>query len=229
MLSSVVISYLTIFAEASAAGNAMRTFIAPTVTTLCVIAGLMAAGFLVHGGYQMISSSGRPDRLDNAKTIIRNTILGLIIVLSAVSVTAILNHTYQNSTDRSLSEMPALTEVKPSESNDGLVDVLIDAVVGLLKNIVETIGKPFIDALQFFTTTTPLMAENSSVFNLWLSILAIANVVFIVVIILLGFHVMSFSSIGLEEIELKQLVPQLIVVFLLMNHSTQLLKPKRRK
>ncbi|KKW02916.1 MAG: hypothetical protein UY35_C0010G0024 [Candidatus Saccharibacteria bacterium GW2011_GWC2_48_9] len=97
--------------------------------------------------------------------------------------------------------------------------MLINAVVGLLKNIVETIGKPFIDALQYFTKATPLMAENSSVFNLWLTILAIADVLFILIVILLGFHVMSFSALGLEEIEFKHLLPQLIVVFLLMNSS----------
>lgn len=197
----------------------MRNFIGPVVTTLCVIAGLVAAGFLVHGGYQMMSSSGQPDRLDQAKTTIRNAILGLIIVLSAASLTAILTHTYQSSTNNPAKEMPALTEVQPEESSGGLVEVLINAVIGLLKNIVETVGKPFIDALQYFTKATPLMAENSSVFNMWLVIVAIADVLFILVVILLGFHVMSFSALGLEEIEFKHLIPQLIVIFLLMNSS----------
>lgn len=214
-----VMNQLTFFADASAAGNAMRTFIAPTITTLCVIAGLAAVGFLVHGGYQMITSSGQPDRLDNAKTTVRNAILGLVVVLAAASLTAILTHTYQSSTNKPLKEMPALTEVKPEEGGGGLVEVLINAVVGLLKNIVETIGKPFIDALQYFTKATPLMAENSSVFNLWLTIVAIADVLFIVIVILLGFHLMSFSALGLEEIEFKHLIPQLIVVFILMNSS----------
>lgn len=214
-----VINQLTFFADATAAGNAMRTFIGPTITTLCVIAGLVATGFLVHGGFQMISSSGQPDRLDHAKTTIRNAILGLIIVLSAASLTAILTHTYQSSTNKPVKEMPALTQVTPDEGGGGLVEVLINAVVGLLKNIVETVGKPFIDALQYFTKATPLMAENSSVFNLWLTIVAIADVLFILVVILLGFHVMSFSALGLEEIEFKHLLPQLIVIFLLMNTS----------
>ncbi|HCH34029.1 TPA: hypothetical protein DEW05_00655 [Candidatus Saccharibacteria bacterium] len=108
-----MISQLTFFADATAAGNAMRSFIAPTITTLCVIAGLAATGFLIHGGFQMISSSGQPDRLDHAKTTIRNALLGLIIVLSAASLTAILTHTYQNSTNKPVKEMPALTQVKP--------------------------------------------------------------------------------------------------------------------
>ncbi len=214
-----VMHQVSFFADATAAGNAMRNFIGPTITTLCVIAGLVATGFLVHGGFQMITSSGQPDRLDHAKTTIRNAILGLIIVLSAASLTAILTNTYQNSTNKPVKEMPALTEVKPDEGGGGLVEVLINAVVGLLKNIVETVGKPFIDALQYFTKATPLMAENSSVFNLWLTIVAIADVLFILVVILLGFHVMSFSALGLEEIEFKHLLPQLIVVFLLMNSS----------
>lgn len=213
------LSQLTFFADATAAGNAMRNFIGPTITALCVIAGLISAGFLVHGGIQMMSSTGQPDRLDHAKTTIRNAILGLIIVLSAASLTAILTHTYQSSSNQPVKEMPALQEVKPDESEGGLVEVLINAVVGLLKNIIQTVGKPFIDALQYFTKATPLMAENSSVFNLWLTIVAIADVLFILVVILLGFHVMSFSALGLEEIEFKHLLPQLIVIFLLMNTS----------
>lgn len=214
-----VIDQLTFFADASGAGTAMSKYIAPTITTLCALAGVVAAGFIAYGGYQMTTSTGQPDKLESAKLTIRNAILGLIIVLAAASLTAVLNHTYQNSRNEPVKEMPALTEVKPENGGGGLVEVLINAVIGLLKNIVETIGKPFIDALQFFTKSTPLMAENSSVFNLWIGVLAIANVLFVVMVILLGFHIMSFSALGLEEIEFKHLLPQIIGVFILMNSS----------
>lgn len=63
------------------------------------------------------------------------------------------------------------------------------------------------------------MSGNSSVFNLWLIILAIADVLFILVVILLGFHIMSASSLGLDEIEFKHMIPQLILIFVLMNSS----------
>ena len=63
------------------------------------------------------------------------------------------------------------------------------------------------------------MAVNGSVLNLWLVILVIANALFVLVIVLLGLHVMSFSALGLEEIELKHMIPQLALIFLAMNTS----------
>lgn len=63
------------------------------------------------------------------------------------------------------------------------------------------------------------MGDNSSVFNLWLVIVAIADTAFVLVVALLGFHVMSFSMLGFDELGIKQLLPQLALVFLLMNTS----------
>jgi hypothetical protein len=44
-------------------------------------------------------------------------------------------------------------------------------------------------------------------------------VLFILVIVLIGFQVMSAAALGFEEIELKQLLPQLAFIFLLINTS----------
>jgi len=63
------------------------------------------------------------------------------------------------------------------------------------------------------------MAENQSVFNFWLAMVGIADVLFIVIIALLGFHVMSASTFGFDEIEFKHLLPRVTLVFLLMNTS----------
>jgi hypothetical protein len=48
---------------------------------------------------------------------------------------------------------------------------------------------------------------------------AIANVLLIVVIALLGFHIMSFSSLGFEELDIKQLLPQILFAFVILNSS----------
>jgi len=210
---------LMTMADAAASSASMKSFIGPMVNTLCVIASLIFVGFIVNAGIQMMTSSGKPEQLEHAKGIIKNALIGLVVVLAAVTLTNILTNTYKSSGSTTTKEMPVLTEVKPAETQSSLVDVLIDAMAGLLKNIIETAAKPFIGALDFFTKGTPLMATNASVFNLWLVILSIADVLFILVVILLGFQVMSFATLGLDEIEFKHLIPQLIVVFLLMNSS----------
>jgi len=47
----------------------------------------------------------------------------------------------------------------------------------------------------------------------------LADVLFILVVALLGFHVMSYATFGLEEIEFKHMLPRLALIFLLINTS----------
>jgi hypothetical protein len=167
----------------------------------------------------MMTSSGNPERLDHAKTIIKNALIGLVIVIASGTLTSILSSTYTSSDSTATLQTPIITEIKPSETSGSLVDILINAVIGLLQNIIETAAMPFIEALNSFTNSTPTMATNASVFNLWLVVLAIANGLFVLVVILLGFNIMSASTFGIEELEFKHLIPRLILIFLLMNSS----------
>jgi len=73
----------------------------------------------------------------------------------------------------------------------GLINVLVDAIVGLFRNIIESAATPFIDALIVLYRGTPLMAANSSVFGLWLAIVALPMPCLWLVRVLLGFHIMS--------------------------------------
>lgn len=210
---------LTTLADTSHISNVMRDTISPILTILISIAGLAAAFFLVVGGFQYMTSSGRPDRLESAKKVVRNALIGLVLVIGAATLTAILSHAYTSGASSPSEHLPSLQAITPVNKSPGLVDVLIKAVTGLLENIIESIASPFINALQYFTTSTPLMAENSSVFNLWLAIVAIADVLFVLVVAMLGFNIMSASVFGLDEIEFKHLLPQLGLIFLLMNSS----------
>jgi len=210
---------ISLVADVSAATSSIQTVVHPIAITLGVLAGLVAVGFLINGGIQMMTSSGQPDKLEQAKKIIRNSIIGLVVILAATTLTGILTTTYHASGTTTTSEVPALAPIQPTSSSGSLVDVLVGAVMGLLQTIIESAAQPFISALSYFTTSTPLMSGNSSVFNLWLIILAIGDVLFILVVILLGFHIMSASSLGLDEIEFKHMIPQLILIFILMNSS----------
>lgn len=211
--------HLNILADTSAVASSMQSVVVPLLATLSVLAGLICVLVLIIGGIHYISSSGQPDKLAYAKRVIRNALIGLIVVLSAATLTAILSHAYSGSSSGVTQAVPVLNAVKPASTSFSLVGVIIKAIVGVLQNIIESIASPFINALQFFTTSTPLMSANSSVFNLWLAVLAIADALFVLVVAALGFHLMSASSLGLDELEFKHILPQLGLAFLLMNSS----------
>lgn len=211
--------HLTQFADTTTVSNVMHGVVDPMMISLTALASLAAVIFLIIGGIQYMTSNGRPDKLEHAKHIVQRALMGLVIVLAAATLTAILSHAYAGSGGAPAQHLPQLQAIQPQSTSVSLVDVLIKAITGLLQNIVESIATPFISALQFFTSGTPLMAENSGVFNLWLSIAAIADVLFVLVVGMMGFNIMSASSFGLDEIEFKHLLPQLGLIFLLINSS----------
>ncbi len=214
-----LVNQLTRLADSSAVANAMQSIVTPIVSALVALASVACAFFLINGGFHYMTSGGQPERLEHAKKLIRNALIGLAIILGAAALTAILSYAYGGSSSAPPEHLPSLAAIRPAHTSLSLVDVLIKAITGLLQNIVQSVAAPFINALQYFTSGTPLMAENSSVFNLWLGVVAIADTLFVLVVTLLGFNVMSSSSLGLEEIEFKHLLPQLGLIFLLINSS----------
>ncbi|QQR51986.1 hypothetical protein IPG36_05290 [bacterium] len=141
------------------------------------------------------------------------------MVIGAGTLTAILSHAYSGGGPAVAEKLPQLTTIQQPDTQSGLVEAMINTVIGFLKAVIESAAKPFLDALAFFTKATPLMADNSSVFNLWLTVVGIADALFVLVVALLGFHVMSFATFGLEEIEFKHVLPRAALVFLLINTS----------
>jgi hypothetical protein len=197
----------------------IHSVIDPIIYSLSIIAGLTCTALLIIAAFHYITSSGKPDKLERAKKIIKDCLIGLTIVLSAASLTSFLNHSYGQEPKTVQTELPKLNSVKPDSTSSGLIGVLIKAITGVLQNIVESIGKPFIQALTYFTKSTPLMADNNSVFNLWLIIVAIADTLFIFAIVLLGFNIMSSSSLGMGDIDIRQMLPQIVLTFLIINSS----------
>ena len=59
------------------------TFIRSVITALTGIAGLVATGFFVIGGFKYITSSGNPHNLEHAKRTIVFSALGLAIAIAA--------------------------------------------------------------------------------------------------------------------------------------------------
>ncbi len=197
----------------------IQNYLQPIMLSLIGLAGVVSAFFLITAGISYMGSRGNPEKLDHAKKVLKNALIGLVIVIAAGTITAILKNAYQAGGGSTLENIPALTPVETVKDGGGLTEVLLKAIIGLFKNIIETAGKPFIAALDYFTKSTPLMAENPNVFKLWLTVLGIANSLFVLVVALLGFHVMSAASLGFEEIEFKHLLPRLGLTFLGMNMS----------
>lgn len=210
---------LTYLATTSGAVSAMRDYVTPTIHVLAALASIACVFFIVNAGYQYMTSSGQPDRLDHAKHILKNALLGLIIVLAAATLVSILSNAYGSPHDVNNATLPNLQAIPPNNVSNGLVDILIKAVTGFLNNIIQAVATPFLGALDYFTKSTPLMADNPSVFNFWLAMVGIGDVLFIVILALLGFHVMSASTFGFDEIEFKHLLPRIGLVFLVMNTS----------
>jgi len=213
------ISLYRVLADTTAVNSVIQSVVTPLMATASILAGLVSVLFLVIGGVSYITSSGQPEKLEHAKKIIRNALIGLILVLGAATLTAILAHAYSSSNESMSQAVPSLNAIKPTSTSFSLVDVIIKAITGVLQNIIQSIAAPFINALSFFTSATPLMAANPSVFNLWLAVLAIADSLFVLVVAALGFHLMSATSLGFDELEIRHVLPQLGLAFLLMNCS----------
>lgn len=210
---------LTQLATTSVSGTVMQAYITPMMTWICGLASLVAVFFLVIGGIRYTTSTGHPEKLEEAKKIVKNAIIGLAIVIASASLVAILSHAYAGSGNAVADQLPDLQAIQPKEGGGGFGEAVINGVTGLLRNIVQSVAEPFLNALGYFINSTPLMGDNPNVFNLWLAVVGIADALFVLVVALLGFHIMSFSSLGFDEIDLKSLLPRLILGFILINTS----------
>lgn len=76
----------------AADGDVVRTqdFIKSVIKVAAGFAGLIAAGFFVIGGFGYITSTGHPEHLDKAKTTLKNSSIGLAIVIGAFILSNII-------------------------------------------------------------------------------------------------------------------------------------------
>ncbi len=210
---------LTTFADTSSAITSMREYVMPVVQILAGLGGLVSVFFIIQAGYLYMTSSGKPDQMEHAKDILKKALLGLIIILAAITLTTVLTSAYGTPSSPANATLPSLEAVAEEEQSNGFLDMVVKAITGVLSQIVNAIATPFLNALDFFTTSTPSMASNPTVFNFWLAMVGIGNILFILVLVLIGFHVMSASALGFDEVEPRQLVPRVIMIFALMNSS----------
>lgn len=68
----------------------IENFIRSLIQALAGLAGLIATGFFVVGGFSYITSSGNPENLDKAKRTIMYSGTGLAIIIGAFVVSNIV-------------------------------------------------------------------------------------------------------------------------------------------
>lgn len=206
-------------AVAFAAGSEEVThFTQDTLSTLIGLAGLAAVFFLIVGGYRYMTSSGKPSALEDAKRTIQRALIGLVIVIAAGIIASLLTGAL-TSTGSGGGTALNLAPIEPAPPDSSLAQLLLDAVAGFLKNIIQSATQPIMNAITGFLTNTPSLVSNSVVFNFWLVMVGIVDALFALVIALLGFHVMSASTFGFEDVNLKEMLPRIALAFIAANTS----------
>lgn len=85
------------FAQASGNVGQVESFIRSLIKVLAGLAGLVATGFFVVGGFGYITSSGNPEKLDKAKQTLIWSGTGLAIVIGAFVISNIITELATNS------------------------------------------------------------------------------------------------------------------------------------
>jgi hypothetical protein len=220
LLTSLTATFFTWASPVFAQSNSdVSNFTSQTLNTLIIFATLGTIFFLIKGGYTYITSTGKPDALESAKTTIRNALIGLVLVLSAGLISSLLTNALTTPAVPTNTVPLELKPITPDDPPGGLTQVILDAVDGFLQNIVMSATKPLIDGIISFLTTTPSVVTNSVIFNFWLIMLGITNSLFILLVAVLGFQFMSASTFGFDEIEFKHLLPRIGLAFLGANSS----------
>ena len=83
------------YAQAAGVSN-VENFIRSIITVFAGLAGLVATGFLVAGGFTYITSSGNPEHLDRGKRTITYSLIGLAITIGAFVISNIVTTLAKN-------------------------------------------------------------------------------------------------------------------------------------
>lgn len=211
-----MVESLGLFADAQAASTALRSSISPLFSTMIAVAAVLCVLVIIFGGYYYMTSAGNPERLSRAKKTLRNAFVGFIVVLAAGSLVAIMQNAYSNKPIK-----PAEVSVQQSQVTEpsGIGQITNEAIKSFIQTAVKSIGQPVVDMLKQFTSATPLVAQNGAVFNVWVVIVAIADVLFLLVVALIGFRIMGASIVGLGDVDIRSLAPQVILAFIIANLS----------
>lgn len=92
LLVALGLPFLVAHPALAADGNVAQVedFIRNIIKVVAGLAGLVATGFFVFGGFLYITSSGNPERLERAKHTLLYSGIGLAIVIAAFVISNII-------------------------------------------------------------------------------------------------------------------------------------------
>ncbi len=94
IFESVILTSLMVvspvFAQTTGGVTQIQSFIQSVIDVMITLAGAVAVGFFVWGGFGYITSSGNPEKLDQSKKTILYSAIGLAIVLGAFVLSSIV-------------------------------------------------------------------------------------------------------------------------------------------
>lgn len=92
LIVALGIPLLLVHPALAADGNVtqVQNFIRSIIAAIAGLAGLIATGFFVVGGFSYITSSGNPEHLDRAKRTLIYSALGLAITIGAFVISNIV-------------------------------------------------------------------------------------------------------------------------------------------
>ena len=139
----------------------VASFTSDALSIITIVSAAAVVFFLIRGGYVYITSTGKPDALEDAKKTIRNSLIGLVVVFAASSIVSFLSGALVGDGGSTTTSNLPITQIESVAPSDGLTQVLIDAVNGFIQNIVESSTKPIVDGIMTFLSTTPSLLENA--------------------------------------------------------------------
>ncbi len=86
------------------AADPVGPYVGKIVKIAAPIAVISCFILLVYGGYLLSSSSGNPDKIQEAKSIMTNAVIGLLVVLLSVVILLIISNTIGDVTDQPIYE-----------------------------------------------------------------------------------------------------------------------------
>src|SRR5260221_6090105 len=103
-----------------------------TLNIITVIASSAVVIFLIRGGYLYITSTGKPDALEHAKTTIRNSLIGLALIVASTVLVNILTQAMTPQATSTASSTVKLVPINTTPGN-GTTQIFITTMTGFMQ------------------------------------------------------------------------------------------------
>lgn len=187
------------------------------ITQLTTIASVFFAFVVIIAGFHYMSARANQAKLDRAKAILRNAVIGFIFVLGASVGANVINQSQGSSLP------PVSYEVSPAnDAGSEDVDPVQRAVSIFLIDSVKFIREQINNSLSSDIINIKPISTNSPALAIWVAVVILCDVLLVLVLILQGFKIMGSEVFG-QQVDIRSMIPETIVVFGLIHSSIYLI------